>query len=121
MKTQNEQRKLKALVRELEHELSEGKSQLQALGETQERLQQAERICQELMVENRQLREEIADWQKRVAASEHYQKEMSMLKQQLDALQIEHDALLRCNHRIEEQVNLQREPDLSSSDSNVSR
>jgi hypothetical protein len=120
MKNQNEQRKLKALVRELEHELSEGKSQLQELGETQERLQQAERICHELSDENRQLREKITDWQKRVAASEHYQKEISMLKQQLDALQLEHDALLQSNPRIEEQVNLQREPDISLSHSNDS-
>jgi hypothetical protein len=120
MKNQNEQRKLKALVRELEHELSEGKSQLQGLGETQERLQQAERICHELMDENRQLREEITDWQKRVAASEHYQKEISMLRQQLDALQIENDSLLQCNHRVEQQVNLQGEPDISSSDNNDS-
>jgi hypothetical protein len=109
MKNQNEQRKLKALVRELEHELSEGKSQLQELGETQERLQQAERICHELSDENRQLREEISDWQKRVAASEHYQKEISMLKQQLDALQLEHDALLESNPPIEEEVNLQND------------
>ena len=113
MKNQNEQRKLKALVRELEHELSEGKSQLQGLGETQERLQQAERICHELMDENRQLRGEVTDWQKRVAASENYQREVSMLKQQLDALQVEHDALLQSNPRIEEQVNVQREPDIA--------
>src|ERR1043165_4555939 len=100
MKNQNEQRKLKELVRELEHELSEGKSQLQELGETQERLQQAERICHELSDENRQLREEISDWQKRVGASEHSQREISMLKEQLAALQREHDALLD-NPRIE--------------------
>ncbi len=115
MKTHNEQRKLKVLVRELEHELSEGKSQLQALGETQERLQEAERICNELMDENRQLREEIIDWQKRVAASENYQREINILKQQLDALQIEHDALLRSNPRIEEQVIHQKDHDISSS------
>src|SRR5689334_25074912 len=118
MKNQNEQRKLKALVRELEHELSEGKSQLQGLGETQERLQQAERICHELMDENRQLRGEITDWQKSVAASENYQREVSMLKQQLDALQVEHDALLQSNPRIEEQVNIVREPDIASPHNN---
>jgi len=120
MKNQNEQRKLKALVRELEHELSEGKSQLQGLGETQERLQQAERICHELMDENRQLRGEITDWQKSVAASENYQREVSMLKQQLDALQVEHDALLQSNPRIEEQVNIVREPDITSPHNNDS-
>ena len=114
-KHQEEQRKLKALVRELEHELSQGNTQLQAVAETQERLQQAERICHELSDENHQLREEITDWQKRFAASEEYQREIGILKQQLDALQSEHDALLQSNRRMEEQLNLQRELDSSSS------
>ena len=61
MKHQNEQQKLKGLVRELERELSQEKSQVKVLEETQERLQQAESICQELANENRGLREEIAD------------------------------------------------------------
>jgi len=114
-KHQEEQRKLKALVLELEHELSQGNTQLQAVAETQERLQQAERICHELSDENHQLREEITDWQKRFAASEEYQREIGILKQQLDALQSEHDALLQSNRRMEEQLNLQRELDSSSS------
>src|SRR5512144_2312530 len=114
-KHQEEQRKLKALVRELEHELSEGNTQLQAVAETQERLQQAERICHELSDENHQLREEITDWQKRFAASEDYQREIGILKQQLDTLQSEHDALLQSNRRMEDQLNLQRELDSSSS------
>jgi hypothetical protein len=118
MKHQNEQQKLKALVRELERELSQGNMQLQALGETQERLQEADRICHELIDENRQLREEISDWQKRFAATEDYQKEIGILKQQLDGLQIEHDTLLQSNRRMEKQLNLQREP---SSDSLLSR
>ena len=107
MKHQNEQQKLKALVRELERELSQGNMQLQALGETQERLQEADRICHELIDENRQLREQITDWQKRVAANEDYQREIGMLKQQLDALQIEHDTLLQSNRRMEKHLNLQ--------------
>ena len=114
-KHQEEQRKLKALVRELEHELSQGNTQLQAVAETQERLQQAERICHELSDENHQLREEITDWQKRFAASEEYQREIGILKQQLHALQSEYDALLQSNRRMEEQLNLQRELDSSSS------
>jgi DNA-binding transcriptional regulator YbjK len=81
MKHQNEQQKLKALVRELERELSQGNMQIQALGETQERLQEADRICHELIDENRQLREQITDWQKRLAATEDYQREIGMLKQ----------------------------------------
>jgi len=114
-KHQDEQRKLKALVRELEHELSEGNTQLQAVAETQERLQQAERICHELSDENHQLREDITDWQKRFAASEDYQREIGILKQQLDALQSEHDALLQSNRRMEEELNLQGGFDSSSS------
>ena len=102
-------------MRELEHELSQGNTQLQAVAETQERLQQAERICHELSDENHQLREEITDWQKRFAASEEYQREIGILKQQLHALQSEHDALLQSNRRMEEQLNLQRELDSSSS------
>jgi hypothetical protein len=109
MKHQNEQQKLKALVRELERELSQGNMQLQALGETQERLQEADRICHELIDENRQLREEITNWQQRFAATEDYQKEIGILKQQLDTLQIEHDTLLQSHHRMEEPLNLQRE------------
>jgi hypothetical protein len=115
MKHQSEQRKLKALVRELEHELSQGNTQLQAVAETQERLQQAERICHELSDENHQLRETITDWQKRFAASEDYQREIAILKQQLDALQSEHAVLLQSNRRMEEQLNLQRELDTLSS------
>ena len=114
-KHQEEQRKLKALVRELEHELSQGNTQLQAVAETQERLQQAERICHELSDENHQLREEITDWQKRFAASEEYQREIGILKQQLHSLQSEHDALLQSNRRMEEQLNLQRGLDSPSS------
>src|SRR6185436_12991944 len=120
-KHQEEQRKLKALVRELEHELSQGNTQLQAVAETQERLQQAERICHELSDENHQLREEITDWQKRFAASEEYQREIGILKQQLHALQSEHDALLQSNRRMEEQLNLQRELDSSSSRNEIGR
>jgi hypothetical protein len=114
-KHQEEQRKLKALVRELEHELSQGNTQLQAVAETQERLQQAERICHQLSDENHQLRGEITDWQKRFAASEDYQREIGILKQQLDALQSEHDALLQSNRRMEEQLDLQRGFDSPSS------
>lgn len=110
MKHQTEQQKLKALVRELERELSQGNIQLQALGETQERLQEADRICHELIEENRQLREEITDWQKRFAATEDYQKKIDILKQQLDASQIADDTLFQNNARMEEQLNLQREP-----------
>jgi hypothetical protein len=111
MKHQNEQQKLKALVRELERELSQGKTQLEALGETQERLQEADRICHELIDENRQLREKITDSQKRFAATEDYQREIGMLKQQLEALQIEHDTLLQSNRQMEEQLNFQRQAD----------
>ena len=98
MKHQNEKQKLKALVRELEHELSQGKNQLETLEETHERLQQAERICHELVDENQRLREEVTEWQERVAASEDSQRQMGILTQQLEALQAEREALVQ-SHR----------------------
>lgn len=104
MKRQNEQQKLKALVRDLERELSQEKNQMEALEETQERLQQAERICQELADENRRLREESTDWQQRFATGEENQREISVLRQQLNALQAEHARLVNTNHQLQEKL-----------------
>jgi hypothetical protein len=64
-----DQQKLEALIGELERELAEGKSQVNALEETHQRLRETERICQELGEENRRLRDEISHWQGRFAAS----------------------------------------------------
>jgi hypothetical protein len=99
MKHQNEQQKLKALVRDLERELAQGKSQVEALEETHERLRQTEQICQELSDENRRLREQVTDWQKRFAANEENEREIVSLRQQLDALQSEYTRAMDSNHQ----------------------
>jgi len=109
MKHQNEQHKLKGLVRELERELSQEKSQVKVLEETQERLRQAESICQELANENRGLREEIADWEGRLVASEENQRQISLLRQQLEALQAEHVRVLESNREMHEKLTLHSE------------
>jgi chromosome segregation ATPase len=89
-----QQQRLEELVVDLERELSEGKNQVQALEDTHERLQETERVCQELSDENRRLGEEISRWQERFAASEENQRQVSMLKRQLEELQTEHARLL---------------------------
>jgi hypothetical protein len=102
MKRQNEQQKLKALVGELERELAQGKSQLEALEETHERLRQAESICQELANENRGLREKIAGWQERLVAGEENQRQLSLLRQQFEALQSEHARVMDSHREMQE-------------------
>src|SRR5438105_1086792 len=109
MKHQNEQQKLKGLVRELERELSQEKSQVKVVEETQERLRQAESICQELANENRGLRGEIADWQGRFVASEENQRQISLLRQKLGALQAEHARVIDSNREIQEKLTFHSE------------
>ena len=104
MKRPNEQQKLKALVRELERELSQENSQVKVLEETQERLRQAESICQELANENRALREEIQQRQERLAASEENQGQISLLRQQLEALQAEYARAIDSNRELQEKL-----------------
>ena len=89
-----QQQRLEALVIDLERELSEGKNQVQSLAETHGHLQETERVCQELIDENRRLGEEISRWQQRFAASEENQRQVTMLRRELEALQTEHARLL---------------------------
>jgi chromosome segregation ATPase len=89
-----QQQKLEALIVDLERELSEGKNQVQALEDTHERLRETDRVCQGLADENRRLGEEISRWQERLAASEENQRQVSILRQQLDELQSEHARLI---------------------------
>jgi hypothetical protein len=103
VKRQNQKQKLEALVRDLECELSEGKSQAGVLEETQERLLKAERICQELADENRRLEEEVTDWHRRLGKSEESQKQLNMLQQQLDTLRAVHARVIEKNRRLQEQ------------------
>jgi len=101
MKQQKQKQKLDALIGDLERELSEGRSQVAALEETQGRLGELERICQELGDENRRLRDEITGWQERLAKSEEDQRRVSMLRRQLDALQAEHARVIERNRQME--------------------
>jgi len=89
-----QQQKLEALIVDLERELSEGKNQVQALEDTHERLRETDRVCRELADENRRLAEEISRWQERLAAGEENQRQVSILRQQLDELQMAHARLI---------------------------
>jgi acyl transferase domain-containing protein len=104
MRHPKQQQKLEALIRDLERDLSEGKSQVVALEETHKRLQESERICQELADENRRLGEEITGWQERFAKSEESQRQVSMLRQQLEALQAEHARVIDRNRQMQEKL-----------------
>lgn len=104
MKHQKQQQKLEELIRDLERDLSEGKSQVAALEETHKRLQESERICQELSDENRRLSQEIKGWQGRLGNSEENQRQVNMLRQQLEALQVEHARVMDSNRYMQEKL-----------------
>jgi len=104
MKHQKQKQKLDVLIGDLERELSEGRSQVVALEETQDRLEEMERICQELGDENGRLREEFTGWQERLAQSEENQRQVIMLRQQLDAIQTKHARVIDRNHQIQGKV-----------------
>jgi hypothetical protein len=104
MKQQTQKKKLDGLIRDLERELSEGKSQVAVLEETHRRLQESERICQELADENRRLGQEIKGWQGRLGESEEYQRQLGILRQQFDALQEEHARVVENNRRMEQSL-----------------
>jgi hypothetical protein len=103
-KRQKPQQKLDALIRDLERELAEGKNHVEALDETQKRLQETERICQELADENHRLGKEIASWQERFGKNEENQRQVSMLRQQLEALQAEHARVIETNRQMQEKL-----------------
>jgi hypothetical protein len=115
MSQQKQQQKLEALIRDLERDLTEGKSQVAALEETHQRLQESERICQELADENRRLGKEITGWQERFAKSEENQRQASMLRQQLEALQAEHARVLERNRQMQEKLTASSQPGKVSS------
>lgn len=105
MKHQKQQQeKFEALIRDLERDLAEGKSQVAALEETHKRLQESERICQGLADENRRLGEELAGWQERFAKSEESRRQVSMLRRQIETLQAEHAQVVDRNREIEEKL-----------------
>ena len=104
MKHQKQKQKLDELIRDLERDLAEGKSQVAALEETQTRLQESERICQELADENHRLSQEIKGWQGRLGNSEENQRQVSMLRQQLEVLQAEHARVVDNNRLMQEKL-----------------
>jgi chromosome segregation ATPase len=99
-----QQRKLEALIGDLERELAEGKSQFEALEETHERLRAAERICQDLSNDNRRLGEEIAYWQERLGASEETEREVIKLRQEIKSLQAAQSRVSEQNRQMEERL-----------------
>ena len=104
-----QQQKLEALIVDLERELSEGKNQVQALEDTHERLRETDRVCQGLADENRRLGEEISRWQERLVAGEGNQRQVSILRQQLDELQMEHARLIAVKRLGSEELAANRE------------
>ena len=87
----DQQRNLEAQIVDLQGELSEEKSKVRELDDMQKRLGETERESSE---ENHRLREERALWQERFAASEENQRQVSMLRKQLDELTTEHRRLV---------------------------
>lgn len=101
-KRQKQQEKLEDLIRDLERDLSEGKSQVAALEETYKRLEESERLCQELADENRRLVAEITVWQERCARSEESERQLSTMQRQLETLQAEHARATERNRELEQ-------------------
>ena len=107
-----QQQHLEALIVDLEHQLSEGKYQVQVLDDTRQRLRETDRVCQELAEENRRLGEEISLWRERLAASEESQRQVSILRRQLDELQTER--LINGNRQAQEEFAPGGEPSAAS-------
>jgi myosin heavy subunit len=98
-----QQQQLEARIVDLERELSEGKNHVQVLDDTRQRLRETERVCWELAEENRRLWEQASLWQERLAASAESQREVSILRQQIDELQTEHARLINGKRQAQEE------------------
>ena len=109
MKRQKQKDKLEELVRDLESELSERKKQVDVIEETNKRLLEAERICQQLVEENHQLREEIAGWKERVVKSEETQRRMNLLRHELEEVQAEDARVIGQNREMQQRLHSGRE------------
>jgi chromosome segregation ATPase len=88
------QQRLERRIVDLERELSKGMNQVQVRDDTLQRLRETERVCQKLTEENRRLWERVSLWQERLAASEATQRQVSLLRQQIYALQSEYARLM---------------------------
>ena len=103
-KRQKQQEKLEDLIRDLERDLSEGKSQVASLEETYRRLEECERLCQELSSENKRLAAEIAVWQERSARGEESEKQVKALRLQLETLEAEHARVVARDRELEQGI-----------------
>jgi hypothetical protein len=88
------QQPLERRIVDLERELSKGMNQVQVRDDTLQRLRETERVCQELTAENRRLWEKVSLWQERLAASEASQRQVSLLREHIYALQTEYARLM---------------------------
>jgi uncharacterized protein YoxC len=88
------QQRMETRIVDLERELSKGMNLVQVRDDTLQRLRETERVCQELTEENRRLWEKVSLWQERLAASEASQRQVSLLRQQIYALQNEYARLM---------------------------
>jgi chromosome segregation ATPase len=113
-----QQHKLEAQIVALQREVSMEKKAVQELDATCERLVGMERVCQELREENRRLEEEISRWQERLAESEEGQRQVSILRQQIEELQTQQEAVSEASSLIDGLGDKSGNPiDLSSDDS----
>jgi chromosome segregation ATPase len=104
---QEQQKKLEARIVDLDRELTEANKQKAS--------QETERVRQELEDENRRLRAEMSQWQERLVASDENEKQLSILRKQLDELRMEHERL------VDEKSQAQNKIVSSESVENVSR
>jgi uncharacterized protein YaaW (UPF0174 family) len=114
-KRQKQQEKLDNLIRDLERDLSEGKSQVAVLEEAYKRLDESERLCRELADENRRLVTENSGWRERSAKNEENERLLSTLQQQLETLKSEHERAVERNRELEQELTLGRDPHSSTS------
>jgi hypothetical protein len=105
-KRQKQQEKLDDLIRDLERDLSEGKNQVAVLEEAYKRLDESERLCRELVDENRRLVTENSGWRERSAKNEENERQLSTLQQRLKTLQSEHERAVERNQELERQLTL---------------
>ena len=103
-KRQKQQEKLEELIKDLERDLSEGKSQVVALEEAYKRLEESERLCQELADENRRLATEVTVWQGRCARNDESKLKVNALEERLETLQAEHAQVIASNRELERKL-----------------
>jgi hypothetical protein len=114
-KRQKQQEKLDDLIRDLERDLSQGKSQVAVLEEAYKRLDESERLCRELVDENRRLLTENSGLRERSAKNEENERQLSTLQQQLETLQAQHERAVERNRELEQKLTLGRDTQISTS------